>query len=234
MFLLSLYRLLRVDRGFTTEHVLSATVVPPQKQYGEPAQSQAFYLRSLDRLRQLPAVKSAAVVSVLPLAGDQWGDLISLPTDTRPLWSHPAASYRWVSSGYFETMQIPLLAGRFLTRDDLGKNVAVISQRAARIAWHGQNPIGQFFRRGDPSDKPIQVIGVVSDVRAVDLSKDPPAMVYVPLSYRSTQNGSFVVRTVNDPSAMSNDIRRVIWSIDAQVGSGIAAADAGTEAKPAE
>jgi predicted permease len=217
MFLLSLYRLLRVDRGFTAEHVIGASVVLPDKQYGKPAQREAFYQRSLEQLRQLPGVRSAGVISVLPLEGDRWGDLISLPTDTRSLFSRPAASFRWVSSGYFETMQVPLVSGRFFTQDDLGKNVAVISQRAAQIAWHGQNPMGQFFRRGDPDGKPFQVIGVVGDVRAVDLSKQPPAMVYVPLTYRSNQTGSFVIRTENDPAAMADPIRKAIWSIDAQV-----------------
>jgi predicted permease len=217
MFLLSLYRLLRVDRGFTTEHVISAGVVLPRKQYDTPQTREAFYKSSLDRLRQLPGVRSAGVVSVLPLEGDRWGDFISLPTDTRPLWSQPAAAFRWVSPGYFETMQIPLLAGHFFTHDDLGKRVAVISERAARVAWHGQNPVGQFFRRGDPDEKPFQVIGVIGDVRAVDLSKEPPAMVYVPLTYRTNQTGSFVIRTANDPAAMSGAIRKSIWSIDSQV-----------------
>ncbi|HEX4581312.1 MAG TPA: ABC transporter permease [Acidobacteriaceae bacterium] len=217
MFLLSLYRLLRVDRGFTAEHVISAGIVLPTKQYGQPAQREAFYQRSLERLRQLPGVSSAGVISVLPLEGDRWGDLISLPSDTRPLFARPAASFRWLSPGYFETMQMPLIAGRFFTQDDLGKNVAVISQRAARITWHGQNPVGQFFRRGDPDDKPFQVIGIVGDVRAVDLSKQPPAMVYVPITYRSNSTGSFVIRTANDPASMSNAIRKAIWSIDAQV-----------------
>jgi ABC-type antimicrobial peptide transport system permease subunit len=114
-------------------------------------------------------------------------------------------------------MRMPLIAGRFFTDDDRGKNLAVISQRAAQIAWHGQNPIGQFFRRGDPDDKPIQVIGVVGDVRAVDLSKEPPPMVYVPVTYRSNQTGSFVIRAENDPATVADAIRKAIWSIDAQV-----------------
>jgi predicted permease len=217
MFLLSLYHLLRVDRGFAAEHVISADVVLPDKQYGTPAAREAFYQRSLERLRQLPGVRSAGVISVLPLQGDRWGDLISLPSDTRPLFSRPAASFRWLSAGYFETMRMPLIAGRFFTDDDRGKNLAVVSQRAAQIAWHGQNPIGQFFRRGDPGDKPIQVIGVVGDVRAIDLSKEPPAMVYVPLTYRSNQTGSFVIRAENDPPTIADAIRKAIWSIDAQV-----------------
>jgi putative ABC transport system permease protein len=114
-------------------------------------------------------------------------------------------------------MRIPLLAGRFFTDEDRGKDVAVVSQRAAQIAWHGQNPVGQFFRRGDPDGKPIQVIGVIGDVRTVDLSKQPPAMVYVPLTYRSNLTGSFVLRTANDPAAMAGAIRKAIWGVDAQV-----------------
>jgi predicted permease len=216
MFLLSLYRLLRVDRGFATQHVVSASVVLPDKQYDTPAAREAFYRRSLERLRQLPGVRSAGLVSVLPLDGDYWGDMISVPGDTRPLFAQPNAKYRWLSPGYFETMQIPLLAGRFFAEDDLGKRVAIVSERAARVAWGNRNPIGQFFHRGDPDEKPLQVIGVVGDVRAVDLSQQPPAMVYVPLTYRSRESGTFVLRTANDPAAMSGVIRKAIWNVDDQ------------------
>ena len=216
MFLLSLYRLLRVDRGFVTEHVVSASVVLPDRQYSTPAAREAFYRSSLEHLRQLPGVRSAGVISVLPLDGDRWGDMISLPTDTRPLWSRPNAKYRWTSSGFFETMRIPLISGRFFTQDDLGKNVAVISERAARIAWHGKNPVGQFFRRGDPDAKLLQVIGVVGDVRAVDLSEQPTAMVYVPLTYRSHESGTFVLRADGDAASLAGSIRKAIGSVDDQ------------------
>lgn len=216
MFLLSLYRLLRVDRGFAAEQVISAKIVLPDKQYDTPAAREAFYRNSLERLRELPGVRSAGVISVLPLDGDYWGDIISVPGDTRPLFARPDAKYRWLSPGYFETMRIPLLAGRFFTQDDLGKRVAVISERAARVAWRDRNPIGQFFHRGDPDEKPFQVIGVVGDVRAVDLSQQPTAMVYVPLTYRSRESGAFVLRTASDPAAMSEAIRKAIWSVDGQ------------------
>src|ERR1700744_3593820 len=168
MFLLSLYRLLRVDRGFATEHVISASIVMPDKQYNTPAAREAFYQRSLEHLRQLPGVRSVGVISVLPLDGDRWGDSISIPSDTRPPFAH-------------------------------------------------QNATGQYFQRGDPDDPPFQVIGVVGDVRAVDLSEAPVSMVYVPLTYRSNESGTFVVRTANDPAAMADPIRKAIWSVDAQV-----------------
>lgn len=217
MFLLSLYHLLRVDRGFDTEHVISASIVMPDKQYNTPATREAFYQRSLERLRQLPGVRFVGVISVLPLDGDRWGDMISIPSDTRPLFAQPNAKYRWLSPGYFETMQMPLLAGRFFTHDDLGKRVAIVSARAAKAAWGDRNPIGEYFHRGNPDEPPFQVIGVVGDVRTLDLSEPPVSMVYVPLTYRSNESGTFVLRTANDPAAMADPIRKAIWSIDGQV-----------------
>jgi predicted permease len=217
MFLLSLYHLLRVDRGFATEHVVSASIVMPDMQYDTPATREAFYQRSLERLRQLPGVRSVGVISVLPLDGDRWGDSISIPSDTRPLFAQPNAKYRWLSPGYFETMQIPLLAGRFFTHDDLGKRVAIVSARGAKAAWGDRNPVGQYFHRGNPDEPPFQVIGVVGDVRALDLSEPPVSIVYVPLTYRSNESGTFVLRTTNDPAAMADSIRKAIWSVDAQV-----------------
>jgi predicted permease len=216
MFLLSLYHLLRVDRGFATEQVVSAGVVLPDKQYDTPAAREAFYRRSLDRLRQLPGVRSAGVISILPLDGDRWGDMISLPTDTRPLWSRPYAKYRWSSAGFFETMRIPLLAGRFFTEDDLGKRVAIVSRHAVETAWHGKDPVGQFFHRGDPDEPPFQVIGVVGDVRAVDLSEQPTAMVYVPLTYRTNESGTFVLRAAGDAASLSGSIRKAVSSVENQ------------------
>jgi predicted permease len=122
-----------------------------------------------------------------------------------------------MTPGYFETMQIPLLAGRFFTDADHGHPVAIVSRSAAQIAWPGQSVIGKTFRRGDPDEKPFEVIGVVGDVRTLDLGAPPPRMVYVPAWYRARGGGVFVLRTTNDPAAMADPIRKAIWSIDGQV-----------------
>ena len=85
-----------------------------------------------------------------------------------------------------------------------------------QVAWHGRNPVGQFFRRGDPDEPPFQVIGVVGDVRAVDLSEQPPAMVYVPLTYRSNESGTFVLRAAGDAASLSGSVRKAIASVEDQ------------------
>jgi predicted permease len=217
LFVTSMIKLLHVDRGFQTEHVLSAQVSLPDKQYGNDATRSAFFDLALLRLRQLPGVESAGTISVLPLDGDRWGDFISTKSDTRPVWERPAARFRWMTPGYLETLRVPLVAGRLLTEEDRGKNVAVLSRHAAEATWPGQSAIGQHFTRMDPSEPPFEVVGVVGDVRSLDLSKPMPSMVYVPHWYRSDEAASFVIRTSGDPAAMASALRKTIWSVDSQV-----------------
>jgi predicted permease len=217
LFLTSLLKLLRVDRGFQTERVLSAEVALPGARYKDASARNAFYEQTLARLGQLPGVENAGVVSVLPLDGDNWGDLVSKSGDTQPLWQRPEAHFRWISPGYFETLRVPLIAGRFLTDGDRGKRVAIISRHVAKTVWPGQDAVCQRFTRGDPEESPIEVIGVVGDVRSLDLGQTPPRMVYLPYWYRSRNSGSLVVRTHGDPAVMASTLRKVIWGIDTQV-----------------
>jgi predicted permease len=217
LFTSSMMKLLHIDRGFQSEHVLSAEVVLPDKQYGEAASRNAFYERTLEQLRRLPGVESAGAVSKLPLDGDNWGDLVSKAGDTRPLWQRPGAHFRWISPGYFETLHVPLIAGRLLTAADRGRNVAIISKQVADRVWPGEKPIGQRFTRGDPNDVGFEVIGVVGDIRTIDLAQAPPRMVYVPYWYRSREVGSFVIRTSGDPAEVAESLRKAIQGVDSQV-----------------
>ncbi len=216
LFLTSLLKLLHVDRGFQTEHVLSADVVLPGKQYQDDSVRNAFYEQTLSRLSRLPGVESAGAVSVLPLNGDNWGDWISKTGDTQPLWQRPEGHFRWITPGYFETLHVPLVAGRFLNEGDRGKNVAIISKQVAETVWPGRSPIGERFTRGDPTEPAIEIVGVVGDVRSIDLSQDPPRMVYMPYWYRSRTTASLVLRTTGDPTAMADTMRRTITSVEPQ------------------
>jgi predicted permease len=217
LFVTSIVKLMHVGRGFDASHVASAEVVLPDKQYGDSNVRNAFYERALSKLRQLPGVTGAGAVSVLPLDGDYWGDMVSKIGDTRPLWQRPSAHFRWVTPGYFETMRIPQLAGRLLTEQDRGKQVALISRSVAAKVWPHESAIGQRFQRMDPDEKPFEVIGVVDDIRTLDLSEAPPPMVYAPYWYRSREVGTLVIRTEEDAAGMGSMLRRAIWSIDPQV-----------------
>jgi predicted permease len=212
----SLMRLLSVDRGFEAARIATAMVDLPRKSYEDLGQKVAFYKRVLDRLSQIPGVEHAAVVSELPLTNDRWLDMMLLPGDSRPIFQLPSEHFRWVSPGYFETIRLPLIAGRLLSASDEGRHYAVISELTARTLWPGKNPIGQQFNRAVPKETPFTVIGVVGNARTVSLATPDPMMVYMPYWYRSDTNAGILVRT-SQPATIADSMRKAIWSVDPDV-----------------
>ena len=213
----SLLRLLHVDRGFEAARIATAMVDLPSKSYEDLAPKVAFYKQVLDRLSQIPGVEQAAVVSELPLTNDRWLDMVHLPGDSRPMMTLPTEHFRWVSPSYFETIRLPLIAGRLLSSSDEGKRYAVISERTARTLWPGKNPIGQQFSRAGLKEDPFTVIGVVGNARTVSLATPDPMMVYMPYWYRSDTNAGLLVRTRQDPAMIADAMRKAIWSVDPDV-----------------
>jgi predicted permease len=214
----SLLRLLRVDRGFVAARVATAMVDLPNKTYADTGSRAAFYRQVVARLSELPGVEHAAAVSELPLSRDSWIDIINLPGDARPIMQLPTEHFRWVTPGYFETIHLPLIAGRLLDSSDEGKHYAVISEMTAKTLWPGKNPIGQpFHRAGLLKEDPFTVIGVVGNARTVSLSNPDPMMVYMPYWYRSDTTGGLLVRTTQSPAMMADAMRKAIWSVDPEV-----------------
>lgn len=211
----SLVRLLNNDRGFKADRIMTANIDLPRRSYADLASRTAFYKQALERLNQLPGVEHAGLISQLPLAGDEWLDMIRIPGDTRPAMQLATQHFRWISPGYFETIHLPLIAGRFLTAGDEGKRYAVVSELTARSLWPGKDPIGQQFSRGGmDNEKSFTVIGVAKDARTISLAQPDPMMVYMPYWYRCDNNGGLLIRTSQDPSTMADTIRKAIWSVD--------------------
>ena len=213
----SLVNLMRVNHGFDTNRVITATVELPNRQYAEMTPRIAFYREVLERLRRLPGVDAAGLTSVLPLAGDRWIDMVRVAGDTRPFMELPPEHFRWVSPGYFEALHLPLVAGRYLTTSDQGKNYALVSELTARTLWPGKNAVGQQFKRTTDTEPAYTVIGVVRDARTISLASPDPMMVYMPYWYRCDGTGGLLVRTHQDPSAMADAIRNAIWSVSGDV-----------------
>ncbi len=213
----SLVKLMHTDRGFDADRIMTATVDLPSHSF-ENAQSRAqFYQTALDRLRRLPGVEHAGLVSILPLAGDRWIDMIRVHGDSRPFMQLPTEHFRWISPGYFQTLHLPLVAGRYLSASDQGKNVALISQLTAHTLWPGKDAVGRQFTRGDPNGKPFTVIGVVANARTISLARPDPMMVYMPYWYRSDGPAGLLLRTRQDPAEMADAIRKAIWSVNSDV-----------------
>ena len=150
--------------------------------------------------------------------------MINKEGETRPMFERPLAHFRFISSRYFETMGIALRQGRFSTEGDRPRKVALLSESAARKVWPGEDAVGKRIKKdNDPKTPTVEIIGVVADVRTVTLDKQPPFIVYVPYwDGAYWQGGSwdyatYLVRTTQDPSAMTSAFRAAVRSLDSEV-----------------
>ena len=209
LFAKSLITLLESDRGFDTGNVVTAEVNLRSNRYQTDPQRIAFDEGVLTRLRRLPGVTAAALVSAMPLEGESWIDGIQRPdksVDHPPLWN-----MRWVSGQYFGVMRERLMAGRFLEERDRDSTNAVISESSAKAAWSGENPIGRQFNW---QGKLCTIVGVVADARTNSLKDLPPNTVYLPYRTLAYNTSVFLVRSAQNPEMLVDSVRRAIWEQD--------------------
>ncbi|HEV2709713.1 MAG TPA: ABC transporter permease [Edaphobacter sp.] len=206
----SLLHLLDEHRGFTTGQVFSAEVHLTGPPYSKDASLSAFDDEILRRLRVLPGVQSAGLVSAMPLTGESWLDSVVRPD--RPNGDSEISNYRWISPGYLSTMRIPLLRGRLLGDADRNLKSALISEYTAKTVWPGQDPLGHQFQRG--GNGTYTVVGIVADTRSNSLKEQPGLMVYMPYWDNPPNVASFMVRTTGDSASIEETMRHQIWSFD--------------------
>jgi predicted permease len=220
LFTSSLAHLLRVNTGFSAERVLAADVALPLDSYSSSAASERFYDQVLATIRALPGVRSAGWINILPLEGEGSVSVIGLPTTNKEdVVNLPLADFRVANPDYFSTMGIPVISGRIYTEADRGRTFAVVSQRVAERLWPGKDPSGQMCLINWSGWKTFQVIGVVGDIRTIQMDKSPVMMVYIQdLPFDNVaMGGSIVVRTVIDPNGAASAVREAINKIDSNV-----------------
>ncbi|HEX8651046.1 MAG TPA: ABC transporter permease [Pyrinomonadaceae bacterium] len=220
LLLRSMQRLFAVDPGFDTSHLLTMQVQTSGHRFNEDT-THLFFAQSLEAVRQLPGVTSAAFTSQLPLSGDMedgYGVHFESNTTGNPEADNAALRYA-VSPGYFETMAIPLRRGRLLNAHD-GADAplaVVISESLAKSKFLDQDPIGQRLRIG-PSDGPLgTVVGVVGNVKQTSLVVSQSDAVYITtMQWRLFVDKALwlVVRARSDAAALAPAIRQSIWSVD--------------------
>ncbi len=167
----SFLRLTRVDTGFRVEHIAFADLALSTTKYREGLARVQFFDLLLDRLRAMPGMGAAALVSHPPLRGEAFVQAVTLEHDTRPLTEVPIANIRLVDPDYFKVLHIVVRRGRLFDDRDRDRSVAVINERTAAALWPRQDPLGQRFHHGG-NDGPLrEVVGVVADTREVSLQK---------------------------------------------------------------
>jgi predicted permease len=222
----ALWRVQSIDPGFRADAVMTLQTWLPLPRYAVGATRVPFYTEVLSNVRSLPGVSNAAYISSVPM-GPIGGGIWPIAGTGNEEAEHDSggartAAMRLVSSGYFDTMQIPLRAGRdFRESDDIkGPSVAIVSESFVRRYWPGQNAIGRKFRFAFDNFPFAQqertVIGVAGDVRFRGLERQNEPQVY--LSYKQLADGTatfytpkdLVVRFSGDMTALVPSIRRII------------------------
>jgi len=214
LMLRSFERLVNTDTGLVAEHVATLEMSflrgVPQEQRLERLD------RILTELRRLPGVVAAGAVNDLPLRGGG-GIGISVKVDGAP----PAASeefprYLVASDGYFEAMGIALRRGRYFSPTDgtgSASSVAIISQSMAEAFWPGRDAVGRTFLFGGDGP-PVEVVGVVADVRESGLEEDPGPQMYFPARTNLDANVALVVRGTSGPADLLPALSRAVRSVD--------------------
>jgi putative ABC transport system permease protein len=202
-----------------TENVLTLRVTPPKPQY-DAARRVALFTTMIERVRSLPGVRSAAMVTTPPGQGYE-GDNHFTVVEHPPLakGQFQLAVRRAADPGYFAAMRIPLLRGRTFSADErLDRATSVIvSDLFARRFFPGEDPIGKHLRVNLTGQDPAyEIVGVVGDTR-FSISRSIEPMMYFPLYSGLFGRASIVVSSARDPNGLALPIQRVVAQLDADL-----------------
>ncbi len=218
----SLVRIVNVDPGFDPKQVLTARVAVSFDKLDHDQHLQ-FYNQLLARLSALPGVRSASAGWPLPMSDSN--ATISFNIEGRPVakGDEPGESLGVIMPGYFETMHVPLLAGRNFGEQD-GTHalpVVIVNQAFARRYFPRENPVGKRIqvRLGDGViDHPVrEVVGVVGDIKRKGLTAAAEPQYFLPFSQALITNPFLTIRVSGDPAALEGVLRAAVHELDKSV-----------------
>jgi macrolide transport system ATP-binding/permease protein len=221
LFTRSLQAAQRTNLGFDPSHVVNFYMDPSEIGY-KPQQTLEFYRDLLTGVRQIGGVETAATATSAPMGYYGNGDSLTIDGyEPPPGQPGPASQFELISGDYFQTMKIPLLAGRTFRESDDEKSmgVAIVNETVAKKYWPKQDPIGRHFRLVSDAKRSIEVVGVAKDVRSNFGSGAFANNLYMPLTQHIALGSLQVlqVRTVGDPASMIPEIERTIHSLAADL-----------------
>jgi len=224
LMLRSLYKLQQVDAGFVPQRVLAMRTTLSFSKYATNEQAAVAIKKLLERVEAEPGVLSAAITTGYPLEAEV---IAAGPTaysgpfqiqgrDLRPGEAPPVGGQFSVSSNYFQTLGIPLKAGRFFADTDMQKSeqVVIINEAMKQQFWSNESPIGQHVS-GDNGEHWATIVGVVGDVREFGLNRAASPEFFVP-QLQNPGAAALIVRTVSDPGTMARAITKAVHEVDSQ------------------
>src|SRR3954470_3029736 len=211
----SLVRLSRVDLGFRPERVLALSLDLNSPVYAQPGRAWSFFAALLRSLEARPGIRSASVVTSLPLKqGGNMSGGVGLRPDVPLDWQ---IDLNGVGPGYFSTLGIPLLRGRDFTPQETADDrhqVVILSASAARRLWPGEEAVGRRVFLNLMSQVSAEVVGVVGDVRESSPDIPPHPEAYLPYPQLFFGSANLVVHTLRDPLPLAREVRRQVYELD--------------------
>jgi predicted permease len=218
----SFARLASVDPGFEVKPALTFELSLPDSGYAEAARQVAFFDSLLPRLEAIPGVRRAGGVLSLPLTGSSL--VLTFEVAGRPPIppsQQPAMQVRIATSGYFETIGIPLKKGRLFSEQDHAGTppVVLITEAAARQYFPDEDPIGKritlgWGRAGTTAKAGGEVVGIIGNVKDAGLDEPDPPQIYLAYRQWPVQSMSVVLGTNVPPYTVADPVRRAVYSVD--------------------
>jgi len=216
----SFLHLRTADLGCVTDNVLTVKYGLPEKQYDTREKVVAFHESLLERVRRIPGVRGAALISTPPGEGYENDSVFTIPERPAPATTiQNDAITRTIDPTYFSVMQIPLIRGRFFTDHERLTNdhYVIISKKFADQYFAGDNPIGRHvYVAWNVKKENYEIIGVVGDT-LYDVAESVKATMYFPILSGipdRTSGSTIVVRAAVDPLTLSIPIQQQVAALD--------------------
>lgn len=215
----SFLHLMDVSPGFEAQNVTSLKISLSSSAYPEDHQVVDFYQRLIDRVTAQPGIESAAAAMTQPFDGMGIGTSFLVEGVPDPgKRDRPVADVRPVTGGYFQTLGIPLLAGRsFDDRDrprEDGHRTAIVSETLVHSFWPDGDALGKTVYVSLDGMTPYEIVGVVGNIKHMGLDTTPRAMIYLPHAQFTVRGMALVVRSSGDTALVSSAVREAVAALD--------------------
>ena len=216
----SLYRLLHVSLGFQPDHLATLRIDAPDDAYGNDEHSIGLERRAIAEIGNLPGVQSVGVSHLgIPMDGNgntTWFRVLGRP------WhgEHCESPERDVSSAYFTTLHAKLVRGRYFdeTEDVSKPSVAIINQALAKQFFSAdEDPIGKQLASTTVVAKPVEIVGIIEDIKEGSLDIATPPVLYIPFNQSPNNGFSVVVRTSQPEQSLLPSLAATIHRIDRNI-----------------
>jgi predicted permease len=217
LFVRSLRAVETMDLGFDPNQLLNVTLDPGLNDFSA-RQTTEFYTELEQKVRALPGVQAASLAYSVPMGTVRGRQ--SVYVEGRPLPAGPRAPgvfFNDVDSAYFDTLRIPLLAGRVFTDadDENSVHVAIVNETMAKQFWPGENAVGKRFSLVGDAGPFVEIVGVARNGKYRTLAEDPEPYLYLPLAQNFVSERTLQIRSAIPPETLIPEVQREILAMDA-------------------